>query len=687
MKFIIIQKKDDCGFWFNKIWEEASIFHKYKYLITDNIENVLDELKKHRGEIVYLQGDFIPCGIDFGEFDLSFCFFSGKNKIFKNAIVFKNIDIFIESINYLKDISKLSDLELINKFPFNPIKGLVEEFRYSGPDPLFLTCLDKVDNLFKEFICKTIYSRFYSNKESFIAVHGGDIGDIIYTVPAFKKLNVNKIILNPGGFYNTKMSHKLASTLKPFLEINNFEVDIKEDVTINDGDLFFDFFREGVKDMENNHLILSNCEKIFIKPNISEFKLEIAPKYLADIIIARSSRYRNTNFDYRYLLNDMPENIKIAFVGLKEEYENFIKIYGMRERIFYYPTANFKDLAQVIKGCKVFIGNQSAPYAVSELLKVNRIQECCKYTANCKGSSNNSLDVITQEDLYSAKKFIFDTLNVKKDILPLNKKTILISLISFNDEMDYKRILFWIKHHMSFKSVLNFDNMLLIDNGSDREYFVRLKQEFVDSHIEFISLKNFQNIIPFIIKERDLSVLSFKDRIVVNSEDIIPDFWRGYLFGVVVAFNLGYEKIIYISDKSYILSQRMALWARNENRFSCVYETPSNIINTSIQIIPKQKFPYLSSLFYGKNGINEEFFYGFNRDKYFYKPEYFLKFENDFSDFEDFKIKRYYNKEKILEDCDFVQIDCNNNEIFYDRIYELENIIKDSGGRCELCKK
>ncbi|MEW6012590.1 MAG: hypothetical protein AB1602_04225 [Elusimicrobiota bacterium] len=681
MKLFIIDKKNP-DFYFRKIWEKASMDFGWEFVFLNRTEELNEKLGNYNGEIIYLKGDFIPCGASLNKISKPLRLFSSRDKIFYNIVEFKNKELFFSVFKerdkmefFLKNILKEEKKDFYEILPDN-----VEEFKYSGPKPLFLSYIGNLKEEFKEFVCKTVYNRFYSDKKDFTAVHGGDMGDVIYSIPAFKELNVNKIILNPGGFYNTKMSFKAAQLLKPFLEKQGFMVDIKERICLEDGDLFFDFFREGVEDMEKNHLSLSNCEKVFIRPNISRFKAEADKLYIADVVINRSPRYRNPIFDYSYLINDIPKDFKICFVGLKEEYESFVKIYGMREKVFYYPTADFNALAGVINGAKIFIGNQSSPYAIAESLKVKRIQECCNLTPNCRGSDENSLDVITENDLYSAKVFLFKTLGIRENISKTNGKTLLFSLINIKDENDIKKILVWLKNIMDFKKQMGFDNVLLIDNGSERENLLKFKSIISDSHMEYLTYENGRYIIPFIIKEKEISVISFKDKIFTNSDKILAEFWRGYLWGIIAAYNLAYEKAIFLSSNSYVLSERMAFWIKNQNKFSCVYEKPSNKINVSLQIIPKQKFPYFSSIFYGEKGINEDFFYGVGMDKYSYRPEYFLKFENSFEEFELFEIRKYFNgtEEWVKENADFVEIVENKiDQIEKDKFYEIEKIVID----------
>jgi hypothetical protein len=74
-------------------------------------------------------------------------------------------------------------------------------------------------------------------------------------------------------------------------------------------------------------------------------------------------------------------------VGSPGEHADFIERFG---DVPYHPTANLLELASVIAGSRIFVGNQSSPYAISEGLKVRSVLEgwfvrpdCCYYREGC----------------------------------------------------------------------------------------------------------------------------------------------------------------------------------------------------------------------------------------------------------------------------------------------------------------
>ena len=96
------------------------------------------------------------------------------------------------------------------------------------------------------------------------------------------------------------------------------------------------------------------------------------------IVVARSQRYRNVNFPWQDLVRDYGK--LMVFVGLWPEYEDFCRSFGP---VAWQSTEDFLNLARVIAAAKLFVGNQSAPYAIAEGLKVPTLQETCLHGPDC----------------------------------------------------------------------------------------------------------------------------------------------------------------------------------------------------------------------------------------------------------------------------------------------------------------
>ncbi len=92
-------------------------------------------------------------------------------------------------------------------------------------------------------------------------------------------------------------------------------------------------------------------------------------------VFARSTRYRNRHWDAAW--DDLKaSNPRALFVGTEAEFVEF----GHGE---HYLARSALDLAQVISGASIFVGNQSLPYAIAEGLKVPRLLEVSPLVPNC----------------------------------------------------------------------------------------------------------------------------------------------------------------------------------------------------------------------------------------------------------------------------------------------------------------
>ena len=88
------------------------------------------------------------------------------------------------------------------------------------------------------------------------------------------------------------------------------------------------------------------------------------------IVINRSSRYHNLLFPWRELVANRGH--QMIFVGADREHEDFVRQFGFVPR---FETATLLDVARLIAGSRMFIGNQSCPMAIALGLGANVIQE------------------------------------------------------------------------------------------------------------------------------------------------------------------------------------------------------------------------------------------------------------------------------------------------------------------------
>lgn len=234
--------------------------------------------------------------------------------------------------------------------------------------------------------------------------HFGLIGDIIYSIPAMKALAKGKEIhlhlqINQPSLYKRGMRHynegkilteKSVEMIAPLL-LSQPEIKCCDIYTNQPIDYDLDDFRKYPFDYNMGHICRWYFLAYGISSDLSKGWLSAEPyeRFKNEILIARSFRYRAPGIRYDFL----NEYSNIGFVGLKEEYEDMRKSIP---NIKYHPVKDFLELAQLIAGCRFFIGNQSFPYSLAEALKVKRALEVCFENPNVIPEGDHAFDFCYQ---------------------------------------------------------------------------------------------------------------------------------------------------------------------------------------------------------------------------------------------------------------------------------------------------
>lgn len=120
------------------------------------------------------------------------------------------------------------------------------------------------------------------------------------------------------------------------------------------------------------------------------------------IIINKTERYQNQLITY-YFLKDYQD--KLIFAGTEKEHKVFCSTWNISiPRLI---VKDFVELAQAIKSCKFFIGNQSMCYHIAEGMGKKRLLEICPRVANVWPVQPNGFPFMHQVTLqYYWDKFI-----------------------------------------------------------------------------------------------------------------------------------------------------------------------------------------------------------------------------------------------------------------------------------------
>ena len=241
--------------------------------------------------------------------------------------------------------------------------------------------------------------------------HSGNAGDVIYSLNAIKQvcdindtqavlyldLNVpitGNIFNHPVG--NVMLNEYMYKNIRPLL----LNCEFISDVMVYNGQKL-DYDLDKFRDI-GFHLGAGDIKKwyYYVYPEMT-FDVEgpifeLNNKKEDYIIINRTNRYQNGQIDYS-ILNEY-DNQKL-FAGTKDEFE---AIKNTINKLEYLEVKDFLELAHYIDKSKVFIGNQSMCFAISEQLQTERILEICYHCPNVIPNGGDFYDIFNQNGFINA---------------------------------------------------------------------------------------------------------------------------------------------------------------------------------------------------------------------------------------------------------------------------------------------
>lgn len=220
--------------------------------------------------------------------------------------------------------------------------------------------------------------------------HMGSIGDMIYSLPAI-------IACGGGDLWIQKKNiwlncHRMFEK-QPYLRKVVSENGYRPSEFYN-----FNQFRE-MERVSRGQGNIKHLAKYFLEIVGKDFDLsqpwmKVEKKRASSIVISRTHRYHDSEEVDWTLLRNLQS--LCTFVGWHGEYRLFRKHTGL-DSVEFYRSKDMLDIAEVIAGADLFIGNQSACFAVAEALKVNRVLEVFKANPNCMPNSSNGHTELTIE--------------------------------------------------------------------------------------------------------------------------------------------------------------------------------------------------------------------------------------------------------------------------------------------------
>jgi hypothetical protein len=211
----------------------------------------------------------------------------------------------------------------------------------------------------------------------------GDLGDVLYLLCLLKQIPHGPHTLCLRSSSSTKAKgpegvQRMFDLLAPLVRLQPYIANIQ---IIQPGDPV-DWKSEGFRERHYtkgetlmrahlNHLIKTHSiGQNFTADEPWLYGVEPSPRSKGRVVINRTGRYRNERFPWKEIVAHLRN--RLLFVGLHHEWREFIGHHGYVE---FQPTTDMLEVARLIKGSDLFIGNQSCANAIAEGLKHNLIQE------------------------------------------------------------------------------------------------------------------------------------------------------------------------------------------------------------------------------------------------------------------------------------------------------------------------
>ncbi len=213
-------------------------------------------------------------------------------------------------------------------------------------------------------------------------LHGGDLGDLIYALPAIRAAGGGILYLTELKPGREPLNAGRRQAIIPLLRL----LDYIEDIQLHQSepvDLDFTGFRKSLRPGERNlaetqlefaGFPISLASEAWIDPHCLGGAVEHLP-----IIVHWTDRYRNPIFPWREFVTRFGR--RAYFLGLSTEYSAFVEQYGS---IWHRPTTDLLEMARLIASGGLFVGNQSVGYALAEAMKLPAVLEAYPPFLDCR---------------------------------------------------------------------------------------------------------------------------------------------------------------------------------------------------------------------------------------------------------------------------------------------------------------
>jgi hypothetical protein len=188
---------------------------------------------------------------------------------------------------------------------------------------------------------------------------GGDLGDDLVLLASLKNLKEpTDLVLHPLARVREPYTREKVNKIKTFLRRQSYIQSVRYADTPEgwDSNGWRDVARQTAYKAKTLLEYRADYMGVSVDPSESWLSVDFA-KQIQPVVIHRSPRFHGQRFPWGSVL--LAYQGQSIFVGSVEEHYRFTHEHGY---VPHHPTPRLIDLARVIAGCQLFIGNQSAPF-------------------------------------------------------------------------------------------------------------------------------------------------------------------------------------------------------------------------------------------------------------------------------------------------------------------------------------
>jgi GT2 family glycosyltransferase len=274
-------------------------------------------------------------------------------------------------------------------------------------------------------------------------IHSGNAGDILYSLPVVRELGVSHYVINlyaqPEGGWR-KMTFSTARSLASLLLVqpnikrvtivsSNLPLESLE-LKIDNIDFNLDKFR--LQDWRKHHLAICHSMAFGLHVNLYEKWIDVGEDLPTGdyVVVAFNPRYRSLTREF--WIDVLSGLDKVVAVGIPEEF------YCMQGITADFVTcSNILELARIIAGSRLFIGNPGLSYAIAEGLKVPRIVETCAEFPNAYPIGRSGY--LAPHSVTEARNLLQTLLSdSSKDSILYRNETLVRNILKIEEELGNK---------------------------------------------------------------------------------------------------------------------------------------------------------------------------------------------------------------------------------------------------------